>query len=267
MSASRIAIGSHSVRSLSTNTRLPRLFDIFSPSLLTSAVCIQCLTNGSPVAASDWARSHSWCGKIRSVPPPCRSIVVPSSRSASALHSMCQPGRPGPHIVSHDGSSAADGCHSTKSSGWRLLRVVDVAAALPRELDHLGLGVVAHRTERLELRHVEVHRSARLVGEAAIEHHADEAADVGDRRRRTRRRRDRQRVQGHHVALEASLLAGRQIEVVDAELARLGEQRVVDVGDVADALHGVALVDQTALQHVVGDERRGVPEVGGVVRA
>ena len=39
-----------------------------------------------------------------------------------------------------------------------------------------------------------------------------------------------------HVALEARLLTGGQIEVVDAELARLGEQRVVDVGDVAHAL-------------------------------
>ena len=70
-----------------------------------------------------------------------------------------------------------------------------------------------------------------------------------------------------HVALEAGLLAGRQIEVVHAELARLGEQRVVDVGDVAHALDGVARVDQTALQHVVRDERRRVPEMGGVVRA
>ena len=33
---------------------------------------------------------------------------MPSSRSASALHSMCQPGRPGPHIVSQLGSSDAD---------------------------------------------------------------------------------------------------------------------------------------------------------------
>ena len=96
MIARRIARGSHSLRSSSTNTRLPRLFDIFSPSMKTIAVCIQWLTNGSPVAASLCARSHSWCGKIRSLPPPCRSIVVPSSRSASALHSMCQPGRPGP---------------------------------------------------------------------------------------------------------------------------------------------------------------------------
>ena len=80
------------------------------------------------------------------------------------------------------------------------------------------------------------------------------------------RRRDRQRVERRHVTLEARFLAGREIEVVHAELAGLGEQRVVDVGDVADALHRVATVDQPALQHVVGDERRRVAEVRGVVR-
>ena len=86
---------------------------------------------------------------------------------------------------------------------------------------------------------------------------ADEARGVDD---------DRQGVERLHVALEARLLAGREIEVVHAELAGLGEQRVVDVGDVADALHRVAQVDQPPLQHVVGDERRRVTEVGGVVR-
>ena len=78
-------------------------------------------------------------------------------------------------------------------------------------------------------------------------------------------RRHRQRVERFHVALEARLFAGRQVEVVHAELARLGEQRVVDVGDVAHALHRVAHVDQPPLQHVVEDERRRVTEVGGVV--
>ena len=107
---------------------------------------------------------------------------------------------------------------------------------------------------------------AGLVGVAPVEDHPDEAADVGDRRRRPRRRRHRQRVERLHVGLEARLLPRRQVEVVDAELAGLGEQRVVDVGDVAHARHGVAAVDQATLQHVVGEERRGVPEVGGVVR-
>ena len=46
-------------------------------------------------------------------------MPVPSSPIDMALHSMCQPGRPGPNGESHDGSSDADGCHSTKSSGLR----------------------------------------------------------------------------------------------------------------------------------------------------
>ena len=77
---------------------------------------------------------------------------------------------------------------------------------------------------------------------------------------------DRQCVERLHVALEAGLLAGGEIEVVHPELAGLGEQRIVDVGDVADAAHRVAPVDQPALQHVVGDERRRVTEMRRVVR-
>ena len=76
---------------------------------------------GTPVRHSDWAAEHSWWGKIRSPPPPWRSIVsVSSSRRASAVHSMCQPGRPGPHSESQAGSPSAEGCQSTKSSGSRL---------------------------------------------------------------------------------------------------------------------------------------------------
>ena len=36
-----------------------------------------------------------------------------------ALHSMCQPGRPGPNGEGQAGSSGRDGCHSTKSSRLR----------------------------------------------------------------------------------------------------------------------------------------------------
>ena len=48
-------------------------------------------------------------------------MVSPSSRRASAEHSMCHPGRPGPQRDSHEGSSGSEGCHRTKSRGWRLL--------------------------------------------------------------------------------------------------------------------------------------------------
>ena len=56
--------------------------------------------------------------------------------------------------------------------------------------------------------------------------------------------------------VEAGHLGGGQVEVVHAELAGLGEERVVDVGDVAHAARVVAEVAQPALQHVVGDVRR-----------
>ena len=75
-----------------TKTRLPRDFDIFVPSRPTRPTCSQWRTNGRPVTDSDWAVSHSWWGKTRSRPPPWTSTVSPSSRRASAEHSMCQPG-------------------------------------------------------------------------------------------------------------------------------------------------------------------------------
>ena len=36
-----------------------------------------------------------------------------------AEHSMCQPGRPGPQGLSHDGSPGLDLFQSAKSPGWR----------------------------------------------------------------------------------------------------------------------------------------------------
>ena len=71
-----------------------------------------------------------------------------------------------------------------------------------------------------------------------------------------------QQVERLHVGVEAGHLLGRQVEVVDAELAGLAQDVVVDVGDVAHALRLVAEVAQPPLQHVVGDVGGGVAEVG-----
>ena len=79
-------------------------------------------------------------------------------------------------------------------------------------------------------------------------------------------RSDRERVESRHVALETRFLAGGEIEIVDTQLTRLGEERVVDVGHVADAADLVTHVDQTSHQHVVRDERGRVADVRGVVR-
>src|SRR2546422_10439263 len=78
-----------------TVKKLPSDFDIFSLSTVTKPLCIQYRANSLPVAAQDWAISFSWCGKMRSWPPPWMSNVSPRCFIAMAEHSMCQPGRPG----------------------------------------------------------------------------------------------------------------------------------------------------------------------------
>ena len=77
----------------------------------------------------------------------------------------------------------------------------------------------------------------------------------------------RQQAERRHVGVEAGHLLGGQVEVVDAELARLAQDVVVDVGDVADAPGLVAEVPEPPLQDVEGQVDRGVAEMGGVVRA
>jgi hypothetical protein len=72
------------------------------------------------MSASLCAISFSWCGKMRSNPPPCTSNGTPSSARDIALHSMCQPGRPAPHGAGHDGSPGLANFQSAKSSGSRL---------------------------------------------------------------------------------------------------------------------------------------------------
>ena len=83
-------------------SELPSDLLIFSPAVVIHALCIQYDANGCP-AARDWACSFSWCGKRRSTPPPWMSKAVPRYLPAIAEHSMCQPGRPRPQGLGHDG--------------------------------------------------------------------------------------------------------------------------------------------------------------------
>ena len=68
-----------------------------------------------------------------------------------------------------------------------------------------------------------------------------------------------------HVAVEAGCLGCGQLQEVHSELAGLGQDRVVDIGDVAHHAHRVAEVLQAADQQVVGEVGVGVPEVGAVI--
>ena len=261
-----MAAGSHSLTRSPTNTRLPRDLDILVPSRPTRPTWSQCRTKGRPVTDSDWAVSHSWWGKTRSRPPPWTSRVSPSSRRARAEHSMCHPGRPGPHRDSQDGSSGRDGCHSTKSRGCRLLGSSGFPPCSAAMASMVGGIEVAERPEALEGGHVEVHRAAGLVGVAGVEHRTDEGEDLGDGRSGPGLGEGGDQAEGGHVGVEPGDLLRGQVEVVDAELAGLAEDVVVHVGDVAHAPSLVAEVPQSSLQDVEGQVDLGVAQVGRVVR-
>ena len=97
---------------------LPTDFAIFSLPSWSIPLCIQICASGRPRAASVCAASFSWCGKIRSAPPPWISSGAPSVASAIAEHSMCQPGRPRPQGASQAVSSIGFcAFQSAKSSG------------------------------------------------------------------------------------------------------------------------------------------------------
>ena len=54
------------------------------------------------------------------LPPPWMSMTGPMSSRIMAEHSMCQPGRPRPHGLSHSGSPGFAAFQSAKSPGLRL---------------------------------------------------------------------------------------------------------------------------------------------------
>ena len=97
---------------------LPTLLAIFSPLICSIPLCIQIRDSSVPRALRVCAASFSWCGKVRSLPPLWISNPTPSTSSAIAEHSICQPGRPRPHGASHAVSSPGFWAfHSAKSSG------------------------------------------------------------------------------------------------------------------------------------------------------
>ena len=101
---------------------------------------------------------------------------------------------------------------------------------------------------------------------AALEGGADQREDLRDGRGGPRLGVDGQQVQQAHLGVETRHLLGCQVQVVHAELARLAQDVVVDVGDVAHQLRLVAGVPQTPLEHVEVQVHGGVAEVRRVVR-
>ena len=108
----------------STRAMLPRRLGHLRAARRRWAQCSHVWTNGCPVAASLWAISSSWWGKIRSTPPVWMSNDSPRWAMLMAEHSMCQPGRPSP-IRSTTTARPASGPSRARSRGhrpWRTRR-------------------------------------------------------------------------------------------------------------------------------------------------
>ena len=212
----------------------------------------------------------SWCGKTRSLPPPCTSKRSPRWSSAIARALDVPAGRPGPNGRSQAGSPGRSARHSRQSSGSFLPGAVGVAAALgedraasprgpartPSPKRRVGgdgeVEVVRRRGRRAPAsssRSISVDRPAgstrpRRRSASGGEHPQRRPCPGGTARSRARRARP-----------------SRRRPCVGAL-----QQRVVDVGDVLDVAHLVAGVAPGPVEQVEGDVGRGVAQVGGVVR-
>ena len=205
--------------------------------------------------------------KIKSVPPPCRSMVRPSSRNASAEHSMCQPGRPGPHndvpaglvaarrLPQHEVERVAlvrdrRDCHRARGRTRASARgVVHSACRSPgtstrRSTHRRRPAYACPRSSTMPMK-------PRMSGMADVARGSLHASSMPSASMSSSKRR---------------ISAAAEIEVVHAELAG-GLRRSRSSTSVMLRTQWVSWpqVAQPALQHVIGDECRGVAEMRGVV--
>ena len=104
-----------------------------------------------------------------------------------------------------------------------------------------------------------------LVGESSTHEGVDSGGDLGDHRGDgdvVVGRDDRERL---HVATEEVGLRCSELPPVDAACGRAFEERIVDIRGVLHVLDGVPGVEPGADEGVVGQVRRGVPEMGRVI--
>ncbi len=229
---------------------------IFSPAVPRMPLCTQYWANPSPTAR-DWASSFSWCGNTRSRPPPWMSNVGPRYLVDMAEHSRCQPGRPGPHGVSQEGSPGLAPFQRAKSRGSRLASAVSVSSAGRTVFQSLP----GQRAVGRPGTDVEVHIAARGVGVPAGNqppHQRDHLRDMARGPRFHVRREAAEDVIG---AAERALVALRHGPPGDAFGGRDTEDLVVDVGDVPAERDLVAAGLQPADQDVEAHPGPDVPDV------
>ena len=198
--------------------------------------------------AAAWTALISWCGKTRSEPPPLTSNRWPRRSSEIAVHSMCQPGRPGPsRSSSHAGLARALGAPQQGVEPACLPHPVGVAAAVGEHGIHLLRRPAGDVPEGRGLREVEVDVAAAALtppgrgGGMPCRTRAAPAPPPricpSTRRRRRARRAAAPRAPSSSRNRSISEVASsRQSRPSRAAL----EERVVDVGDVLDVLDAAA---------------------------
>ncbi len=127
------------------------------------------------------------------MPPPWMSNSGPRYASHIATHSVCQPGRPRPHGVGHDGSPELGALPQ------REVALVALAGGDALALVHVVDPVAGQLAVVGQAQHVEVDVAAAGVGVPALDQPLDELDDLGDvpgGARLGRRRQHAQRVVG-----------------------------------------------------------------------
>ena len=141
-----------------------------------------------------------------------------------------------------------------------------IAAALGEQLQHLAPVQPGHRAERVVAAPREVLVGFQVVQGAPVGEAAREALDDAEGLDRADQPGGRQHPQGRHVGAVAVDLAVGQLAPVLTVPGRPLQQRVVHVGHVLHVGHVMARVPPGSDQQVPGQERGGVPDMGGVVR-
>ncbi len=138
---------------------------------------------------------------------------------------------------------------------------VALGAGLRLALLHLVRALVGQHTVVAERAHREVDVAALGVGVSAVEQPLDQLDHLGDVPGRARGRGGGQAAQRVEGLLERPLVRGRPLPPGPARVGGLGDDLVVDVGDIADQQHVHSVVDEPATQHVVVQRTPDVPDV------
>src|SRR5215813_1111397 len=230
---------------------LPSDFDIFSAFRFTNPLWDQQCTKGLPVAPSAWAISFSWCGKIRSSPPPWKSKLSPRYCMAMAEHSICQPGRP----------AGLGGLPEREVQGIALALVhvhprsrFELVEVLPRQLAVGG-----------ETADLEVHVALQDVSDAPSDQPLDEGDHLGNVLGRLRLHVGGVDPDGGHVLLVFRDVALRDGRGGHALLVGSPDDAVVHVGVVLDEGDFVVAEAEVAPHHVEDHGAPCMPDVTEIV--